>query len=227
MVLVLRYLFATLRGKRAFGDISMDVFSVRIWVAAAFLCASPVSLYAAIEQCTVIENSLERLACYDAEAGFEPEVTEQAVSSGDWRVRTETSKIDDSTNVWLTLASEEQTNCPYKDGSHSIHIACRENSTNIWIYFGECFMSSIQGKGQVTYRLDSEKAATKNFQESNNNMALGLWNGRQAIPFIEKMIGHERLIVRATPFSDSTVTGEYNISGLEEAIKPLQQACGW
>jgi len=180
-----------------------------------------------VERCTNIAESLKRLACYDDEAGFEPEVKEEVIGTGDWRVRTETSKIDDSKTVFLSLSSEEQTNCRYKNGPHTVYLACRENSTNLWFHFGDCFMSSIQGKGRVTYRLDSDKAATEGFRESNSNMALGLWSGSQAIPFIKKMIGHELMVVRATPFSDSTVTAEYNISGLEEAIKPLRESCNW
>lgn len=202
---------------------------MRIYVIAAALCllVPGAPTRAEIARCLTIENSLDRLACYDEEAGYAPEVQEETTGNGDWRVRTETSKIDDSDNVWVSLSSQEQTSCPYKSGSHSIHIACRENSTNLWIHFGDCFMSSIQGKGRVTYRLDSEKAQTQQFRESNNNMALGLWSGGQAIPFIKKMIGHDRLIVRATPFSDSTVTAEYRISGLDEAVKPLREACNW
>lgn len=196
-------------------------------IAIAIFAASSFSADADIERCTAIENSLDRLACYDDEAGYDPEVKEEAVGSGDWLVRVETSQMDDSENVFLTLYSEEQTNCPYKSGRHSIHMACRENETNMWIRFGECFMSSIQGKGRVTYRLDTEQAATRNFRESNNNMALGLWSGGTAIPFIKKMIGHDRMIIRATPFSDSTVTGEYNITGLVEAVQPLRDACNW
>jgi type VI secretion system protein VasI len=196
-------------------------------IAIAIFAGSSVSANADVERCTDIENSLDRLACYDDEVGYNPEVKEEVVGSGDWLVRMETSQMDDSENVFLTLYSDEQTNCPYKSGRHSIHMACRENETNLWIRFGECFMSSIQGKGQVTYRLDTEQAATRNFRESNNNMALGLWNGGTAIPFIKKMIGHDRMIIRATPFSDSTVTGEYNIAGLEEAVQPLRDACNW
>lgn len=196
-------------------------------IAIAIFAGSAISAKADIDRCTEIENSLERLACYDDEAGFNPEVKEEVVGSGDWLVRAETSKMDDSENVFLTLYSEEQTNCPYKSGRHSIQIACRENETNLWVIFGQCFMSSIQGKGRVTYRLDSEKAATRNFRQSNDNMALGLWSGGTAIPFIKKMIGHDRMIIRATPFSDSTVTGEYNIAGLEEAVQPLRDACSW
>lgn len=198
-------------------------------IAAATLClvGQPAAAETGIARCLTIGNSLDRLACYDQEAGYGPEVREEAIGTGDWRVRSETSKIDDTTNVWVSLLSEDQTSCPYKSGNHSIHMACRENSTNLWIHFGDCFMSSIQGKGRVTYRLDSDKAQTQNFRESNNNMALGLWSGGQAIPFIKKMMGHDRLIVRATPFSDSTVTAEYRISGLEEAVRPLREACNW
>lgn len=86
-------------------------------------------------------------------------------------------------------------------------------------------MSSIQGKGRITYRLDTEQAKNRDFVESNNNMALGLWSGSSAIPFIKGMLGHEKLVIRATPFSDSTVTAQYDLSGLNEAIKPLREAC--
>jgi type VI secretion system protein VasI len=196
-------------------------------VSVVILVGSTISASADIDRCTEIENSLDRLACYDDEAGYNPEVREGVTGSGNWLVRMETSQLDDSQNVFLTLYSEEQTNCPYKSGNHSIHMACRENETNLWIHFGECFMSSIQGKGQVTYRLDTEQAATRDFRESNNNMALGLWSGGTAIPFIKKMIGHDQMIIRATPFSDSTVTGEYDIVGLEEAVQPLRDACNW
>ena len=88
-------------------------------------------------------------------------------------------------------------------------------------------MADIQGKGRITYRLDSEDAARHTFRESNDNQALGLWSGGQAIPFIKGMLGHDRMLIRATPFSDSTVTGEFNIAGLDEAIKPLREACNW
>lgn len=205
----------------------MELRFLNASLAVVLLAASSLSAKAEIERCTKIVNSLDRLACYDEESGFTPAVAEEVVGSGDWRVRVETSKIDDSKNVFLSLYSEEQTNCPYKSSRHSIHMACRENETNMWVIFGECFMSSIQGKGQVTYRLDSEKAATRGFRESNDNMALGLWSGGTAIPFIKNMIGHDRMIVRATPFSDSAVTGEYKIAGLEEAVKPLREACNW
>lgn len=152
-----------------------------IVVGTATLTARPAP--AAIDDCLTIENMFSRLRCYDEEAGFDPaavkedEVTiegEQSVRRGDWRVQVETSRIDDSTNVYLELTSDEHTNCPYERTPHHLAIACRENQTNLWVYFGGCFMSDHNGKGRVTYRLDSEDARTEAFVNSNDHSALGL-----------------------------------------------------
>ncbi|MBL3562230.1 type VI secretion system-associated protein TagO [Rhodovulum sulfidophilum] len=195
-------------------------------VSSAILAVVPVALQADVTQCHEIEDSMDRLACYDQQSEYAPERVEVS-GVGNWRVISETSQIDDSTNVYLSLASDDNTNCRYDTEVHRLHIACRENTTSLWVTFGGCFMSSIQGKGRITYRLDQEPAAKASFRESNDNMALGLWSGGQAIPFVKRMLGHEKLLIRATPFSDSRVTGEYDIRGIEEAIKPLREACNW
>jgi len=66
----------------------------------------------------------------------------------------------------------------------------------------------------------------KPFTESTDHKALGL-SGASSIAFIKEMFGAQRLFIRATPFNESAVTGEFNISGLDDAIKPLRKACGW
>ena len=57
--------------------------------------------------------------------------------------------------------------------------------------------------------------------------SLGLGDGFAAIPFVKKLFGHSKLLIQAASFSDSTVTAEYDIAGLEEAIAPLREACHW
>lgn len=208
---------------------------LRTFISGGALLLSAGLAVADTEACLSIADDTERLACFDAALGYdggtvaevEAEEPPNPEDTGAWNVVSETSKMDDSTNVFLTLRTDEQTNCPYKSGAHTLMIACRENTTALWVSFGGCFMSSIQGKGRVTYRLDSETAQQARFRESNDNSALGLWNGGASIPFIKKLLGHERLLLRATPFSDSTVTGEYSIQGLDTAIAPLRAACNW
>ncbi len=194
-----------------------------------FACLWAAAAHADFAKCLEIVDEAARLDCYDDAHGYHSPKDESApvADSGAWAVQSELSKIDDSTNVFMTLQSEEETNCRYKTGTHTLMIACRENTTSMWITFAGCFMSSIQGKGRVTYRLDGDPAQTARFRESNDNMALGLWSGGSAIPFLKRLLDHDRLLVRATPFSDSTVTGEYDIKGIDTAIAPLREACNW
>ncbi len=195
--------------------------------AASFLLVSPMTpTMGEVEDCLKIDNDLDRLTCYDREAGFAPRVR-KIEGKGNWVVQTQKSKIDDLTNIYTILSSSEHDNCRYDTGANQIGIDCRENATLLYIYFGGCFMSGHQGGGRVTYRLDSEPAATITMSESNNHDALGLWDGAASIPFVKKLFGHSKLLIRATPFSDSAVTAIYEIAGIEEAIKPLREACHW
>lgn len=182
--------------------------------------------WADIRRCHEIKEKEKRLSCYDAETNyFRP--SQRIIESGDWIIQRTTSKIDDSTNVFLRLPSYDQTNCRYKRGNHNINIACRENKTSLWITFSNCFMSDNSGRGRVTYRIDTNPASTISMRESTDHMALGLWSGGTSIRFIKSLLGHNKLLIRATPFSESAVTGEYNITGLDEAIRPLREACNW
>ncbi|RYF35466.1 MAG: hypothetical protein EOO38_28875 [Cytophagaceae bacterium] len=88
-------------------------------------------------------------------------------------------------------------------------------------------MSSLQGAGRVTFRVDNQKAETKNFEESNDHEALGLWSGGSSIPWIKSLFGGDRMYVEATPYSESRISDFFPIAGLEESVTPLREACGW
>ena len=188
--------------------------------------ASSQSADPSIAACLSIKESLSRLECYDEAAGYNPVVT-QVDGTGDWDIQLETSKFDDSQTVFLSLKSKEWDNCPYDSAKHSLVMACRENSTDLYIVFGGCYMSDFEGRGRVTYRVDDEPAASVSMRESSNNSALGLWGGRNSIPFIKELLDKNSLVVKASPFSESAVTSEFELGGLNEAIKPLRAACNW
>jgi type VI secretion system protein VasI len=159
-------------------------------------------------------------------------ITKEAASantpSGKWMYRTEVSKIDDSTNAYLSLQSEQPIEGRFgREGYMTLSVYCRESKTDVIFYFAGQFMSDNAGGGAITYRIDKRPAKTQYFRESNNHEALGLWDGGEAIPFIKSLFGAERLFVRATPFNESAVSSEFVIAGLEDAIKPLRKACGW
>jgi type VI secretion system protein VasI len=56
---------------------------------------------------------------------------------------------------------------------------------------------------------------------------MGLWSGGQAIPLIKQMFGRKNFLVQATPFNESPLTLDFDIIGVEEAVKGLRTACDW
>lgn len=145
-----------------------------------------------------------------------------------WFVSKSTSKIDDSPTVVLKNYSNEIISGRFgRDDKATLVLRCMENTTNLYFTFAKNFMADIGSYGNVTYRLDDEPARTINMGESSDNEALGLWSGGRSIPVIKQMFGHDELTVRATPYNESSITMTFNVSDLQEDIKPLREACHW
>ncbi|MDN3524335.1 type VI secretion system-associated protein TagO [Halomonas sabkhae] len=178
----------------------------------------------AAEDCVNISDDESRLACYDAE--YQPSQSTSTESS--WSVSKEKSPIDDSVSVYLRTYSKEPIRGRLgRERDALLLIRCVENTTSMILQFGGHHMASLQQYGRVTLRIDDQDARRVRMNESTDNQALGLWNGGSSIPVVKRMFGHDTLTVRATPYSESPITTQFPITGLEEAIKPLREACHW
>jgi len=200
--------------------------------------------------CVSIQSDTLRLACFDA--AFAPDgqaassvdsaagggngtkaaETAPALASpdtGKWQLSTDKSAMTDDQNVFLRLTSENPIAGRFGNaGNGLLLLRCMENTTAVVFRFNDQFMASIQSYGVIEYRIDKSPIVWRLYtQESTDNMALGLWRGRAAIPFIKSLLGHETLLVRATPFNESPVTLTYDISGIDNAIAPLRKTCRW
>ncbi|MCK8483275.1 type VI secretion protein [Aliiroseovarius sp. S2029] len=202
------------------------VFSILI------ILAAPSFAEVKLDRCAKIDTDLDRLACYDKVSGRTPtsESIESSMPTGAWDTRIEKSKFEDTTDVFLSVASTQPVNCGGFAGPEKIvlYARCQENTTSLIIATGQCHLASgFGGYGRVDFRVDDEKSYDYRMNESTNNRSLGLWRGSQAIPAIKKLLGHDTLLVRFTPFNESPVTAEFRIEGLAEAVKPLRDACSW
>lgn len=148
-----------------------------------------------------------------------------------WSIRQGTSQIDDSPSVSLHTRSNERVRDRFGRNAApaTLTLSCLENTTRLLINMNNNHMASspYHDWGHVTMRIDSRQAFTRQMQESTDNSVLGLWRGGQSIPVIRDMFGAEKLTVRATPFGQSPITVTFDISGLQEEIQPLRQACNW
>ena len=191
---------------------------------AFFLVIVCVSNSYSADECTSIVEDSKRLACYDMK--YRP-VTNSAQSSS-WEVRESVSKIDDSKTVVLSTSSKESV--PKRFGGSDtadLYIRCSEGATSLYIVLADKFLADSEDYGQVTYRVDNQKAKTYSFSASTDNKALGQWSGQYAIPVVKHLMDAQQVIVRITPYNESPVTVTFPISGLRQAIQRLQAACKW
>ena len=180
------------------------------------------------EECKTIIDNDERLACYDIAVGAIETETKQPLKKGNWILKTDVSPLTDDKNVFLSLTSENVIPSRFGgSGKGRMWVRCMENTTSIFVNFNEAFMSDHAGGGRVEYRLDKSPLSRAVFRESNDNKGLGLWSGNEAIPLIKRMLGHEKMVIRATPFSESSITLTFDISGFENAVSELRETCNW
>ncbi|QBY01807.1 hypothetical protein E2K80_14635 [Rhodophyticola sp. CCM32] len=106
-------------------------------------------------------------------------------------------------------------------------LSCVENTTRFEVRFGENFMSDIGDFATLIYKVDDQAPVALATQASEDNTALGLYVGTQAIPFIVSLFGAERLFISATAFTGRTLTASFSIEGLEAAVSPLRTLCNW
>ncbi|MBT53629.1 MAG: hypothetical protein CMF72_09565 [Mameliella sp.] len=150
------------------------------------------------------------------------------VDPGKWQVSKSVSNFDDTATVVLSLSAENALYDRFgQTKSAALFLRCKENTTVFYVNAGGFFLSDIQGRDRVDMRVDTQKPFVKSMKVSTDNTALGLWNGGASIPVIKQLLGGETLFLRLTPHSESPLEMEFDIRGLEEALRPLRDACHW
>ena len=201
----------------------------------ALLLLSAVTVRLAAAQdgsiCALLADDRKRLDCYDllfkkpqAEKSkpAQPSTPKTATGTGKWKVEEFVSKLDDSTNVVVTVSAAEPFRGRYDSYLAALSVACREGETNAWMNF----QTTMTG-GQLVYRVDKNPARRLEVRHSTDYKALGVWEHGEAIAFAEQLLNADLLLVRAIPHGEEPVDIEFPISGLAEAIKPLRKACKW
>jgi type VI secretion system protein VasI len=143
-----------------------------------------------------------------------------------WRVNRETSRIDDSTNVVLSLNAESSiSGWPGKNSTPSLILRCKEKKTEAYIVTGMSPQVEYGTDGAtVTLRFDKEKATKYHTSKSTDGEALFFG---QSVGLIKNMLGHTTLLFEFVPFNSSPAMTTFDLRGLADAVKPLKEICKW
>lgn len=144
-----------------------------------------------ILRCAAIKSSIDRLSCYDAIAKkLGPPVAVNAKQTvGDWTVRSDESRFDDSKSVYLNLtAREEIQGWPGKTYKPYMVVRCKENRTETYIDFGmsAAVEYGLHNRATLRFRIDKKKPFKLATSRSTDGNALFL---PEAIGFAKKTHG--------------------------------------
>jgi type VI secretion system VasI family protein len=175
--------------------------------------------------CAVITDPLQRLACYDdlAKVRGVTGSTETKKGAGKWQVLESVSAIDDSRTVLLALTADSPISAwP----SHRVlpMLLLRCQSGRIEAYIATQVSPAVERGVGVTglLRFDKEKAESVTMSKSTDQKSLFF---SDPVGKINKMLGHEQMLFQFTPYNSSPALTTFTLTGLNEVIEPLRQAC--
>lgn len=196
----------------------------RLLIAASLIVAPALAqdnaLSGAVENCMAEQSRLDRLDCYD-EIG--PAFGLSAVESA-WRLE---ERPGDMPEVIVSL--EAVRGRAAFDRPILLVARCRNDTTELFIHWNQ-FLGSDGGTlpdlwKTVEIALDDGATELGEWPLSDVQEATFTpdWGGT----LIRRLAAAERLTARITPYDGTPLEAEFTLAGLEAAIGPLTQACGW
>jgi type VI secretion system protein VasI len=202
----------------------------KIAVAFAFAFALPAqsqSKMDRVEACISLKSESERLKCFDEAV---KDIPQTGSSTGNWVITKDESKLDRSQQVSIILPSNEaRIHSKIFGGKDeaSLIIRCKDRKTEMVIFYDHFVVPVGMGGVSIQYRVGNNPPQKAKWSGSQNGKSFGPWDGPTTIPLIRKMLESDDMFVQ----SDAAITGStealFKLSGLKEAIKPVQEACKW
>ena len=176
----------------------------------------------------VVDGKL-RVAGYIKRADVSPlyrgDPTPTFIPTGNWITTFEKSSFDDSQTVILRLKANSLITGWVTDATIPVlYVRCKEKKAEAYINVGmqQDVEHGLYNQSTVRIRFDSQEASSLIAKHSTDGEAL-FFQDSQTI--IDQMLQYEMMVFGFTPFNSNPVETSFNLRGLNEAIKPLQEAC--
>jgi type VI secretion system protein VasI len=151
-----------------------------------------------------------------------PESLPPPTGPGKWSIRTETSKVDDSQNVYLYLDSEDVIVGDHRGSTRPrLWVRCRENRTGAILDWDPFWFHS---EHSVVTRVDKARAQKQEWSSSTDHVAVF---HPQSIAFIKTLARGNQLFVQVAPINEPLHGATFDLRGLRYYLPTLQKACHW
>jgi type VI secretion system protein VasI len=210
----------------------MESLTVRKLVSHGLLCASAWLVspaYAAVTdenvaQCAGIENSIQRLSCYDdlAESNnlSKKTVVTTPAGNGKWSTSTDTDPLTDKSVYFAILPAD--TGKGRLGEQINLIVKCANGTTDMYISW-HSFLGT--DSALITHRVGKEKAVRQAWSLSTDHLA-SFYPG-SPVAILKKMVNTNSFVANVTPYNESPVTAIFDTSGIGEALSDVRKGCSW
>ena len=146
---------------------------------------------------------------------------EQQPDTGSWQLRTEVSMFDDTKAIYLELPADQEL---WDASLPLLTLACKENSLQAYVFGIVPQAGRRNDLATARLRFDKTEAKKIRMVRAVRDDALFF---RQPIEIVRTMMNHDQLLFGFTSVDSGLLTATFNLTGLREALRPLQEECGW
>lgn len=186
-------------------------------IVGAYVVAAEPSLV----NCAAIEQSQERLDCFDALSAKPVNLAQSNTTIkqlGRWEVREKVNSSGDIEQISVLLDADFGQSSLGKN--ISMVMRCRSNLTDMYIIWGD---SLDQENIPVVVKLGNEAVQTEIWERSKS---LKTSFRDRATHLIRKMMLHEKAVFQVKRGNDP-ITAVFDINGLRKVIRPIRELCNW
>lgn len=184
------------------------------------------------ERCAMIGPATERLVCYDG-LYRNYDLASGSVADQDevgfWASGIEVSQISGTEVPFATLQSEQLIPAlPRGRAPARLAITCVDGKTSVQMMFaGQAMGTANSNSAPITIQFDRQPGRSRSLLLSSDRNALVFYDNEAAIEFIGQLQEAEKLFIRVQPQQQRSLTVSFNLQGLDEALMPVREVCGW
>ncbi len=157
--------------------------------------------------------------------GFVAAFASPSQGQSGWTKEEKSSQVDGSKTILVHRdANQPITTLFGRTATPFFVVACHRGESRAYINWGTT-LDGLYGQ-TVSFRVDDEKPRSNWWNVSTDFSALGYW-GPGAINFVRQLIGARKIYVRAAKNRGGDAETSFDLDGLEEAIRPIADACKW
>ncbi|MGY5451905.1 type VI secretion system-associated protein TagO [Agarivorans sp. MS3-6] len=186
-----------------------------------------------LNRCVSVVDHLERLQCYDStmrdlqtnEGSTQTHISKKAaafvatplVATGNWTLKRD---ADDEENNVLALLKVDTNESSAPQGT-TLRIKCREGKAELSI----AWLAYIGRDVYVTSGEKGQKGKRENWRLTDNDTtSIYPFNTSD---FINELYTMDYYLAQVQPVSDGALVANFNVTGLEETLRPHKVLCGF